>query len=139
MAERTVQIYHYSDPTESIDAVLLALAHVPGAAGGAASRHATLMNAIHAWASTALANANLGGATATSLADTELRKTMFTNLPSREAADNESTTTCTICLEAFKGGEKISRPLCVHEFHAECLWHWMKDHDTCPVCRFKSF
>ena len=132
---RTVRIYHYSDPTESIDAVLLALGRVPG---GTANHNATLMDAIHRWASTALAGAmqNVGGTMAT---DVEQRKTMFTNLPSREATDNESTTQCSICLEAFKAGEKISRPLCVHEFHAACLWQWMKEHDTCPVCRFKSF
>ena len=139
--ERSVRVYHYSDPTQSIDAILLALG-VPGENVNHNTNHSdVLMSAIHRWASTALAGAiqNVGGGEAGySAAAIERRKQMFLNLPSREAG-NDETATCAICLEAFKKGEKISGLLCEHEYHAACLWPWMETHNTCPVCRFRSF
>lgn len=47
---------------------------------------------------------------------------------------------CTICFEDFKNGDKHYELPCKHLFHAkqescEGLMHWLKDNDTCPVCR----
>ena len=46
--------------------------------------------------------------------------------------------TCSICLEDFKKGDRIkSLPLCKHLYHESCLksWYEMSQADTCPVCR----
>ena len=43
---------------------------------------------------------------------------------------------CCICLESFRKGEKINTlPNCKHSFHLECIDIWMTGHDTCPICR----
>ncbi|KAG2308222.1 hypothetical protein Bca4012_082711 [Brassica carinata] len=48
---------------------------------------------------------------------------------------------CAICLEKMSEEEsKQEQPLCqppgcVHMFHEDCLTHWLKRHDSCPLCR----
>merc|ERR1719389_27453 len=45
---------------------------------------------------------------------------------------------CYICLEKLKKGEGEACQLpCKHSFDRDCLKHWLKDHDSCPVCRMK--
>lgn len=43
---------------------------------------------------------------------------------------------CVICLEGFITGEscQILSP-CNHLFHSYCIKNWLKDNDTCPICR----
>eukprot|EP00978_Attheya_sp_CCMP212_P000355 scaffold732_cov48-Attheya_sp.AAC.6 len=46
--------------------------------------------------------------------------------------------TCSICLEAFQVGDKISwseNIKCKHVFHHECIVHWLIKHERCPCCR----
>lgn len=44
---------------------------------------------------------------------------------------------CTICLmEISEGMDCISMP-CQHFFHDNCVTHWLKIHNTCPLCRFE--
>jgi hypothetical protein len=49
---------------------------------------------------------------------------------------------CTVCQEEFNASEKainekaIKLP-CHHYFHKECIIPWLKDHNTCPTCRFE--
>lgn len=44
---------------------------------------------------------------------------------------------CTICLmEITEGMDSILLP-CNHIFHDNCLTHWFKNHNTCPLCRFE--
>ena len=42
---------------------------------------------------------------------------------------------CIICLEQFKIEEKSLKLICGHIFHKECLDPWLKNHNTCPICR----
>merc|ERR1712008_86959 len=47
---------------------------------------------------------------------------------------------CSVCLEVFEAGDKLSwsRTLrCEHVFHHECLMPWLMAHDECPYCRTK--
>jgi hypothetical protein len=52
--------------------------------------------------------------------------------------------TCTICLcglhEAPSEGDgpvpTLLRMPCGHDFHEPCLLHWVREHNTCPVCRY---
>lgn len=42
---------------------------------------------------------------------------------------------CSICMDNVEvGGEVVTLP-CKHWFHFACAEAWLKEHDTCPVCR----
>ena len=47
--------------------------------------------------------------------------------------------TCSICLECFGVGNKISwsrdNEECNHPFHHDCLMKWLLQHNDCPICR----
>jgi len=42
---------------------------------------------------------------------------------------------CCICSSEFNAMEEISRALCGHVFHSECLGRWLQRSLTCPLCR----
>ena len=43
---------------------------------------------------------------------------------------------CSICLEKFKLNEEcIILKLCNHGFHKDCVGGWLKQHNSCPLCR----
>lgn len=72
----------------------------------------------------------------------EWRMFRFNNLPHRKVGDDENMDqkfeTCPICLEKPKEGEKVVQLLCLHDIHSACAWQWLKEHNTCPVCRFET-
>ena len=42
---------------------------------------------------------------------------------------------CTICLEAFKNGDKVKiMPQCQHVFHEKCCANWLHEKFRCPNC-----
>ncbi len=54
--------------------------------------------------------------------------------------------TCPICLDRYtdKTGAELSTPpiiglltKCGHHFHFTCVWRWLDNNPTCPVCRRK--
>ena len=47
----------------------------------------------------------------------------------------EESHTCSICLEPSCG---VKLPACGHCFHKPCIFAWLEDNDTCPVCRQKQ-
>ena len=57
------------------------------------------------------------------------------NLPPMKA-DKEAD--CNICLEKVgSNGAKSCELPCGHAFDKTCLSTWLKEHDSCPVCRAK--
>lgn len=42
---------------------------------------------------------------------------------------------CSICQERFEEGETVMKLHCRHMYHADCVQSWLKDHNTCPLCR----
>ncbi|KAK7258389.1 hypothetical protein RIF29_23963 [Crotalaria pallida] len=52
--------------------------------------------------------------------------------------DESETDCCVVCLCQVSKGKKV-RTLagCNHSFHADCIGAWLKDHNTCPLCRNK--
>ena len=44
---------------------------------------------------------------------------------------------CVICLENYKNGDKVIYLPCLHVFHKDCLLEWFRDHNFCPICKFK--
>ena len=42
---------------------------------------------------------------------------------------------CSICIDEMKEGQTAVFLPCKHWFHEECVVLWLKEHNTCPVCR----
>ncbi|KAI1828129.1 hypothetical protein F4861DRAFT_244557 [Xylaria intraflava] len=42
---------------------------------------------------------------------------------------------CTICIEEVHVGDEVIMLPCGHWFHEECAGLWLKQHNSCPVCR----
>uniref|UniRef100_A0ACD5UMT9 Uncharacterized protein n=1 Tax=Avena sativa TaxID=4498 RepID=A0ACD5UMT9_AVESA len=53
----------------------------------------------------------------------------------RQAAEEEAAC-CAVCLERY-GDSDVVRvlPDCGHLFHRECVYPWLRQRPTCPVCR----
>ncbi|KAH7022528.1 hypothetical protein EDB80DRAFT_11100 [Ilyonectria destructans] len=61
------------------------------------------------------------------------------NLPrkpvDKEMLGNDDKTECTICIDEMKEGETVIFLPCKHWFHEACVVLWLKEHNTCPICR----
>ena len=44
---------------------------------------------------------------------------------------------CVICLEEFTPKEKVTSLPCIHLFHTPCIKNWIKNNNTCPICKFE--
>eukprot|EP00920_Eleutheroschizon_duboscqi_P040315 GHVT01096640.1.p1 GENE.GHVT01096640.1~~GHVT01096640.1.p1 ORF type:complete len:483 (-),score=70.29 GHVT01096640.1:1559-3007(-) len=49
---------------------------------------------------------------------------------------------CAICRDGYREGDEVHRltndeSACSHVFHCECIVPWLKEHNSCPVCRFE--
>ncbi|KAL7115543.1 hypothetical protein ACP275_04G189000 [Erythranthe tilingii] len=43
---------------------------------------------------------------------------------------------CAICFVEYEDGETLATiTVCKHRYHVFCIRAWLKDHDTCPLCR----
>ncbi|KAJ9137317.1 Ring finger domain-containing protein [Pleurostoma richardsiae] len=42
---------------------------------------------------------------------------------------------CTICIDDINLGDEVTVLPCKHWFHGECVVLWLKEHNTCPICR----
>ncbi|KFA80565.1 hypothetical protein S40288_09588 [Stachybotrys chartarum IBT 40288] len=47
----------------------------------------------------------------------------------------EGKTECTICIDDMEIGQLAATLPCKHRFHDKCVVLWLKEHNTCPVCR----
>ena len=56
------------------------------------------------------------------------------NLPQKEAGKESD---CYICLEKCKEGPSSCELPCKHAFDRKCIENWLKENDSCPVCRLK--
>lgn len=52
--------------------------------------------------------------------------------PSNPCKDSRD---CSICLEKFMDGDKLTRLPCEHRFHFACLDPWVRNCGDCPYCR----
>ncbi|KAL5603819.1 hypothetical protein FOVSG1_006569 [Fusarium oxysporum f. sp. vasinfectum] len=48
---------------------------------------------------------------------------------------SEGKAECTICINVMKEGDMATFLPCNHWFHEECVTLWLKEHNTCPICR----
>ncbi|CAO1443638.1 unnamed protein product [Diamesa hyperborea] len=47
----------------------------------------------------------------------------------------EANQQCAVCLENFDLEEVARKLNCTHYYHESCIFSWVKQHSTCPVCR----
>ncbi|KAF5025482.1 hypothetical protein F66182_2458 [Fusarium sp. NRRL 66182] len=48
---------------------------------------------------------------------------------------SEGKAECTICIDEMNEGDMATFLPCKHWFHEECVVLWLKEHNTCPICR----
>jgi hypothetical protein len=53
----------------------------------------------------------------------------------KETLGEESSIECSICIDDLKEGDTAVFLPCKHWFHEECVVLWLKEHNTCPICR----
>ncbi|KAG9160919.1 hypothetical protein Leryth_008735 [Lithospermum erythrorhizon] len=49
--------------------------------------------------------------------------------------DAEAAEPCCICQEKYKDGEDLGTLQCGHDFHSECIKQWLKQKNSCPICK----
>ncbi|KAL6080113.1 E3 ubiquitin-protein ligase RZF1 [Balamuthia mandrillaris] len=49
----------------------------------------------------------------------------------------EEAVRCPVCFEDFVVGRRVLALPCRHVFDKECVVPWLKQHNTCPVCRYE--
>jgi hypothetical protein len=54
-----------------------------------------------------------------------------------EGSDKCETPACTVCQDNLSIGTKAMFLPCGHTFHPDCILPWLKDHNTCPICRYE--
>lgn len=42
---------------------------------------------------------------------------------------------CTICMEEYEVGQKLTVLSCMHFYHEDCIKTWYNDNNECPQCR----
>lgn len=59
------------------------------------------------------------------------RKKMDEEMKAKEGGKAE----CSVCIDEVKVGEEVVVMPCNHWFHEACVTMWLKEHNTCPICR----
>lgn len=49
--------------------------------------------------------------------------------------DLDENLSCSICLTKYCLDCRVTRLRCMHIFHDSCIFPWVRDHNTCPLCR----
>eukprot|EP01123_Difflugia_compressa_P007792 TRINITY_DN2169_c0_g1_i1.p1 TRINITY_DN2169_c0_g1~~TRINITY_DN2169_c0_g1_i1.p1 ORF type:complete len:206 (-),score=58.09 TRINITY_DN2169_c0_g1_i1:11-628(-) len=44
---------------------------------------------------------------------------------------------CPVCSENFKEDDEGRKLPCRHVYHSNCIIPWLRQHNTCPVCRYQ--
>ncbi|KAK0718175.1 hypothetical protein B0T26DRAFT_317932 [Lasiosphaeria miniovina] len=52
-----------------------------------------------------------------------------------EMLGSEGKAECTICIEELHKGDQVLFLPCKHWFHGDCVKLWLRQHNTCPICR----
>lgn len=53
----------------------------------------------------------------------------------RQMMGDSAKVECTICIDEMRVGDEVTVLPCKHWFHGECVILWLKEHNTCPICR----
>eukprot|EP00127_Corallochytrium_limacisporum_P000053 Clim_evm32s2 gene=Clim_evmTU32s2 len=65
-----------------------------------------------------------------------LTESILRRIPMRYYQKHEFNTGCSICLDDFEEEEQIRMLPCGHEYHVNCVDHWLTTRSaTCPICK----
>lgn len=65
-------------------------------------------------------------------------KSVIEHLPSivlTQVDVTKNNTLCAVCKEEMSSEEEAKELPCSHHYHEECILHWLRLRNTCPVCR----
>ena len=65
----------------------------------------------------------------------QLTQDNIDRLKKLESIDVNNKLECTICASELKQNQKIGKLGCNHYFHKKCIYKWLKQNPTCPICR----
>ena len=52
-----------------------------------------------------------------------------------KTGDDDYNQKCVICMEKYQIKEKLKTLPCFHVFHSDCIDAWLKQHNSCPICK----
>ena len=55
--------------------------------------------------------------------------------PRRPRANETPCGDCTICLDKIYPSQTVTALPCAHRFHSACVEGWLRNNNTCPLCR----
>uniref|UniRef100_M4BXL0 RING-type domain-containing protein n=2 Tax=Peronosporaceae TaxID=4777 RepID=M4BXL0_HYAAE len=60
-------------------------------------------------------------------------------LPKVKVTQNEvdGSAECPVCKDLFAVDDEVHCLPCNHSFHPDCIVPWLKQHNSCPLCRFE--
>lgn len=64
-----------------------------------------------------------------------LKKETFCMNQEQSNGDSSSGGACVVCLEDFSSSAKLTKLPCSHVFHKKCIFRWLRNSKSCPVCR----
>ena len=62
----------------------------------------------------------------------DMQRIVTSTITTEQILDDEK---CSVCLVEYMESEIVSLLPCSHQFHEDCIKYWLKDQDTCPLCR----
>ncbi|KAG4277057.1 hypothetical protein FPRO04_14211 [Fusarium proliferatum] len=65
----------------------------------------------------------------------EALKSLVRKPVDKDMLGSEGKAGCTICIDEMKEGNMATFLPCNHWYHEECVTLWLKEHNTCPICR----
>ena len=56
-------------------------------------------------------------------------------LPECAYPEKDCRTECSVCQAEYQPGDKLVKLPCSHDYHKDCVIKWLKQNNSCPICR----